>query len=474
MEKPTSNQSLETLDKVRVLYRQGKYEACLSTVREFSQHPEHKTYLEEFLELAGRSQFHLGYLDLALTNFLKLQDLNPNYPKINFRIALSYDEKRDFKNAMDFYKKELSINANHLPSLYNSARLMLFYNETKIAESVYRYIISIEKNATEAYLNLTQCKHFENVAEQETADLLQISLDPTLSVQQKIESSFALGKMFDDLNDYDRSFTYYLHGNTLAYSKKNFDFEDESRYVAAIEKAYSAKLPTSREQTALQPIFLIGLPRSGKTQTERLINLSIHAKPCSEAKVISNLAATMHHLKKTRAEFPISQSQLTEADLGEFTHSIAKKYQDLPGTDSLIILDTTPNYYLYLGLIHQIFPEAKIIHCLRDPLDHCLQMYFKYFSKGHAYSYDLASLGHFYKLFTQMMAFWHKSQDINVLEVRYEDLVTDPQTHQQKIMKFLGVKEFNPVPSGVFNSLEKGRAAHYLQHLEPIRRILKL
>jgi len=183
-----------------------------------------------------------------------------------------------------------------------------------------------------------------------------------------------------------------------------------------------------------------------------------------------------------------------EAITADHCEQLAKRYLDfidaLVPRDAMLISNKMPANFQHLGLIALLFPEARIIHCMRDPLDTCLSCFFQQFAEGQYFTYDLESLGGYYRQYLRLMQHWRRVLlDTDMLEVRYEDLVADQEGVSRKMVEFCELQwderclrfhetrrltataSYDQVRQPMYNrSVERWR--HYERHLEPLRRAL--
>ena len=138
------------------------------------------------------------------------------------------------------------------------------------------------------------------------------------------------------------------------------------------------------------------------------------------------------------------------------------------------ITDTTPSNFRYIGFIKILFPNAKIIYCQRDALDQCLQIYMKYFVRGHKYSNNLNVLGEYYVYYLKMMAHWKNVLGDSILTIDYESLVQNRQQETKRIIEYLALENYPDTLELEFVDREIGRWRHFEHHLEPIKRALGL
>ena len=178
---------------------------------------------------------------------------------------------------------------------------------------------------------------------------------------------------------------------------------------------------------------------------------------------------------------------------GNTLNSLAQNYLDeicSHSGDSIRVTDKMPGNFWHLGLIDILFPKARIIHCLRNPLDTCLSCYFHYFGTSHPYAYDLSDLGDYYRKYMRIMRHWKKVLRIPVLDVDYEAMVRDQEGVSRKLLEFCDLP-WDPVCLSFYESgrtvstasssqvrkplysSSVGRWKHYEKYLSPLREALE-
>lgn len=294
---------------------------------------------------------------------------------------------------------------------------------------------------------------------------------------------FALGKVYTDLADYQRSFEHYRLANEIVREKVKFDpvafVEDNSRRIDTFSKECMAGLPHGSDSNL--PVLIVGTPRSGTTLTEQIV--SSHAKVAGAGE-LGFWGRLGGHISQDMA--------------GRYNAKVARTLADgyinlLRSTspDAERITDKMPGNFNHVGLIHAVFPNAKIIHCRRHPIDACLSMYFQNFNDNHAYKFSLEGLAVFYEQYLRLMEHWRQVLPPGVMyEIQYEDLVEDTEGESRKLMEFLGLdweegqmdffKKERPVftcskwqvRQPIYKS-SKERWRRYEQFIEPLLPLLK-
>lgn len=258
----------------------------------------------------------------------------------------------------------------------------------------------------------------------------------SISAVERYSLLFALGKFLDDTGDYANAFEHFSRANSIKRkTAPPYDIARHTSKVGRIIAAYPATR-TEKSRTAAglsdKPVLVIGMPRSGTSLIEQII--ASHP-----------LAAGAGELSFWSDAFRRHEDILLSPDTPQrLLDTLAKEYLSILDNfapQAFRVVDKMPGNTLYLGAIHQIFPNAKIVHAQRHPIDTCLSIFFQNFSAPHPYAYDLDTLAAYYREYLRIMAHWRATLPIDVfLEVPYEALVEDPRTWSEKIVRFLNLE----------------------------------
>ena len=246
---------------------------------------------------------------------------------------------------------------------------------------------------------------------------------------------FALGKAYLDIADSARAFRHLDEGNRMKRASLTFDGTQTSQWLHAIADTFSTEFLTARAgqgAASSVPIFVVGMPRSGTTLVEQILasHPAVHG---------AGELAHMQCIVDTIAEFPRAVAGLEPARLADMGRDYLARIAHFARSRTHVI-DKMPSNFLYAGLIRVILPEARIIHCRRDPVDTCLSCYSKLFSAEQSFSYDQAELGHFHRDYQDLMAHWRAVLPAShFLEVDYEAVVTDVAAEARRMLDFLGL-----------------------------------
>jgi tetratricopeptide (TPR) repeat protein len=306
----------------------------------------------------------------------------------------------------------------------------------------------------------------------------------TNSPTEQASLRFAVGKYFDDIGDYSRAFASYRRANSLLKPlAAPYDANEHSRFVNDMTCVYTpqvlAAMKAAGGSASTRPVFVVGMPRSGTSLVEQILSSHPSLTGAGELKFwIDAAAAEGREIRK--AVLPLdSRRKLAE----EYLRALRAQQ------DSGFVVDKTPHNAEHLGLIHSVFPNARIIHVQRDPIDTCLSCYFQNFSLALNYTFDLNDLAAYYRQHARLMAHWRKALPAGtLLEISYEELVSQQESATRKLLAFLGLGwdasclKFAENPRPVItasswqvrqplysNSVQRWR--HYSKYLEPLRRL---
>lgn len=268
----------------------------------------------------------------------------------------------------------------------------------------------------------------------------------TLPVQQQIMLCFIMYKLCTDLGDPERGFAFLQEGAALRRGQLPYDEADELATLAAPPRVFTPGLlarHAGEGDPSDLPVFIVGMPRSGSTLIEQLL--------ASHPRVVGggerpDFAAALHGAIRRQGTAGRSDDFIAALS-GPVLRRMAASYLDRLASaaagskrDPLRITDKLLDNFRHLGLIHLALPNARIIHTRRDPVDTCLSCYSKLFAAPQAYTYDLGTLGRYWRAYDRLMAHWRAVLPPGVmLEVRYEEVVSDFEGQARRVIAHCGL-----------------------------------
>jgi tetratricopeptide (TPR) repeat protein len=260
-----------------------------------------------------------------------------------------------------------------------------------------------------------------------------------LSPLEESDLRFAIGKYYDDVRDFGRAFQNYQRANALQKAAAD-DYDRAARVHLADDliRVYTREAlskPQRGAAASVKPIFVVGMMRSGTSLAEQIIASHPSVHGAGELPFWSDAIR--------RHEAALRQGQLPES----IRQALGEEYLrtlDARSDGARRVVDKAPINSDYLGLIHSVFPHARIIYMRRDPIDTCLSCYFQQFSASLNFAMDLEDLAHYYREHQRLMAHWRAALPLgSILEVPYSQLVAEPERWTRRMLEFLGL-EWDP------------------------------
>ena len=246
----------------------------------------------------------------------------------------------------------------------------------------------------------------------------------------------AAGRVRDAMGDHQEAFAHYVAANRL--KDVSFDPEGEAQRFAVIKRTFDRRFFERMRKAGvedLRPVFIVGLPRSGTTLLEQMIASHPGAHGAGELEDMSRLALELLPSIHDTAGDPAKEAEMRPDDVRAVGEAYLRAlHQRAPGAERVV--DKTPMNVLHMGLIAAALPNARFIHCRRDPMDACLSMYTLHFRGNYPFAYDLENLGIYWRLFSDLMAHWRAVLPVPILEVDYETLVEDPEATMRGVLAF--------------------------------------
>lgn len=391
----------------------------------------------EFTEAAnnlGNVYYDQGKYINAQKYYERALETNPSYIKSIRNIGMVQRSLGHFEKAKAYYDKALAIEPDNLETKLSMAKLLGDMGRFEEAEQYGLEVLKDRKSAPDAISSLMRMRKM-TLQDGHLLKHARALLGENLFPRQLSALNFALGKYHDDLKEYEKAFEHYSKANALIKDvapKYNPEADKEmiNRWISVMNSDLVEKAARQGSRSEL-PVFILGMPRSGTTLIEQIISSHPLAAGAGE------LSFWGEYFNKYREQLflgDISSQMIT--DIEKACVENLRQFDDKAER----ITDKMPGNYAYLGLIHAVFPRARIIHARRHPVDTCLSIFFQNFNFAHAYSYDLQHLVERYRLYQKLMEHWCDILPENmVMEVVYEDLIEDQELWTKRIIDFAGL-----------------------------------
>ena len=406
-------------------------------------------------------------------------------------LGVIYTLAHSHRRATAAFQQAVTATPRSAPLRFNLGTALLTVGDVDGAEREFEACIEVNPAHWPAYLALAQLR----TATDERNHIQQwqeLSRNRFGEASSETYLQLALGKEYEDLAQYAKAFEHYTRGKKARRAQRPYAVGRDVAIVEQLMRTFPLPAQTTGHSTR-EPIFVIGMPRSGTTLIERILSSHPDVQAAGElqnfAGVLQRLSGTTTPLLLTR-DLPERARKLDWAKLGA---DYLASTRPATGHTSHFI-DKLPHNFLYAGFIAQALPRAPIICLRRDPLDTCVANFRQLFDHGSMhfdYSNDLLDIGRYYKLFDRLIAHWDRSLPGRVLQVSYEQLVASPEEEIRRILAFCGLPwneaclriEKNTAPVATLSATQVrspihgggvGRWKHYAPQLGELRTLLGL
>ncbi|GMG86148.1 tetratricopeptide repeat-containing sulfotransferase family protein [Biformimicrobium ophioploci] len=377
----------------------------------------------------------------------------------------------DIERGLSNYDQAAALNPQSAGVHMSRGHLLKTLGRQQESLAAYRQAIHYNPALGEVYWSMANLKVFRFTDAEVRAMLGQLQLD-TLSDSARVHFNFALGKAFEDLQDFDRAWSHYHKGNQLQRGLVDYDPVEHQLMLDDIREQFSPDFVerhrgegSSRED----PIFIVGLPRSGSTLIEQILASHSQVEGTEELPNIATLAQATARYRRDGAAFPKTVENFNSRDFESFARKYLAEVKHLRTLGKPYFIDKMPNNFAYIGWIKLMFPRAKIINTRRYPLDSCLGAYKQLFAKGQNFTYDMLELADYYRGYTGIMAHWHRLFPGEILDVHYEGHMDDFEGQVRKILAYCGL-EYEPQCLRFYENQRAVRTASSEQVRQPIYR----
>jgi len=339
---------------------------------------------------------HWNDLPAALTCYSRALRLQPDSVVAQYNIGLIQERQGEFVAALESFRNAHLLNPALNDPVLAQAAVYEKIGKPDDALSILMPLIDSGLKSVKAGVTFSRtCRDKEQY--QQAIEYLQSISENNLDKKDLIDFHFTLGRLYDHISKYDVAFRHYRTGNIIHGS--NYDGATDARYLGALPWAYNLKSIQSAPAPNIQsnkPIFIVGMPRSGTSLVEKILASHPDVVDGGELPDIMRIARELNLRFGIKSDVPVPVSKLTSELVDRYASdylSVLKRISDM----ALHVTDKMPHNFLYLGLINTLFPNAKIIHCMRHPLDTCLSCYFQHFAGSTMpCSYDLINMGRYY------------------------------------------------------------------------------
>jgi tetratricopeptide (TPR) repeat protein len=475
-----SPQSAEILDALGDLrYQKAQYHEAIKyykrAIAKDNSRVDSHTYM-------GNSFLRLGKSDKAIPYFEHAITLDPDNLDVSIHLAHALKGVGESIRSMQYYQKALELEPANLIA---AAGVIDVHEKSGDFDAAYKILQplvqqpKVNADIASAYIRL--CHRFDSC--EDAIEVAEKALgSDELETNDRANLEYSLGRRFDRLRKFDQAFSHYVLANKL--SPHSFDPVSHLAYVDALIKSFNAEffIRTPRAKVrSNSPVFIVGMPRSGTSLVEQILASHPQVFGAGELNDISEAVLSL-------SKYPFDLNNLDSDVLDNFANSFLQHLSELDAT-SLRVTDKNPVNFFHLGLISLIFPDARVIHCTRDPRDTCLSIYFQGFSEAFSFANELEDIGFYYRQYERIMRHFKSLNCLPILDVSYENLVSNQEEETRKLIEFIeldwdeqclqfhknerfvATPSYDQVREKMYSS-SVGRWKNYEAHLEPLYKAL--
>ncbi len=375
-----------------------------------------------------------------IDRLLAIDPRNPGYRNLKAAILVRIGE----------YEQSIEIYADVLAEYPNQAKAWMSYGHTlktagRLQDCItaYRKSIELAPNLGEVYWSFANLKTFRFAPAEVAAMRAQLARSD-LSHEDRFHFHFALGKSLEDAGVFEESFEHYAKGNSLRRASISYDPDENAAHVRRSKALFSKEFLEQRAGAGAQapdPIFIVGLPRSGSTLLEQILSSHPAVEGTQELPDIISIVRVLGG-KKTRAQtskYPEILATLGTEDFRGLGEQYLRQTRIQRKTAAPFFIDKMPNNWAHVGLIHLALPKAKIIDARRHPLGCCFSGFKQHFARGQRFTYGLEEIGRYYRDYVELMAHFDEVLPGRVHRVIYESMIDDTEAEVRRLLAYCGL-----------------------------------
>ena len=366
----------------------------------------------------------------------------PRYPDARMHLAALYERQGRSEQAIRCYERLLSGHSGMHVARYLLGNLLKAEGRMQEAKAHYLQVLAQEPGYTQAHFTYSGLHRYQEPDDPHLADMLALYEGGGLEADGRIHLAFALSKAFEDLGEYERAFRFLEEGNGLRYRKYAYGIEGDRELVDNIIETFDAQSVRSLHvpgDPSDRPIFIVGMPRSGTTLVERI--LASHSEVHGAGELHELYALGVERFMKVSGQVRFEPLDRYPAEAWASLGEAYVSQTAALGGGTPRFTDKLPMNFMMIGLIRFALPNAKIVHCARDPRATCLSIYKQNFStENYRFAYDLRTVAQFHKLYQRLMDHWRRVFPGDIYDIEYEALTREPEREIRALLRACGLE----------------------------------
>jgi tetratricopeptide (TPR) repeat protein len=392
----------------------------------------------------GNVLFLQGKTTEAIPCYREAVRLRPGFGEACLNLGNSLREDDRLTEGLKWYREAARLRPDYPKAHLNLAAALLETGETRDAEAHLRECLRLAPGSAKALSTLAANDLYKDG--DPGADELRGYLDrPALSPIDRAHLHFALARLLDRQGQWDEAFRNYLETNRIRReiareTGEAFDAAEHTRFVDRLIAFFTPEWFARVRGWGLDsevPVFVVGMPRSGSSLVEQILTHHPDAAGVGELRDLPRLADGLPARVGPGQIYPECLAKANDGLARQLAEEYLTRVKELAGP-ALRITDKMLVNFLHVGLIATLFPQARVVHCRRDPLDTCVSCFMQIF-RGLSFTLDLDDLGHYFRDYQRLMAHWQTVRPLQMLDVVYEELVADVEGVSRQLVEFCGL-----------------------------------
>ncbi len=348
----------------------------------------------------------------------------------------AYSTMGHYQKAWPLYERACRLQPDVEVFQAHKAACAVYLGDIETAKSIYRKLLKRHPKHQRTHYELSQLDRARD--DRHIRQMQKVLKSSDKDPAKNIFLYYALGKEYEDLGRWDDAFRYYRQGGDAVTSVASYDVAEDVSLIEKIIEVCSGdwlRDGPALATTARTPIFIVGLPRTGTTLTDRILSSHSQVQSAGESQL---LQMVLRGGTRAGNQIGITAEQI-EMAAGRDPQLIAKDYFDAISHrlgDEPLFIEKLPENVLYLGFIAKAWPDARIVHLRRNPMDACFAMYKQSYFR---FAYSLDDLARYYVAYHRLVEHWHNVLGERIVEIHYEDLVRDQATQTRELLRRLGL-----------------------------------
>ena len=378
-----------------------------------------------------------GRLQEAVDIYSRLLQQNPRHLDALHLLAGVAFQCNDFKVAEKLIERALKIDPDNAAFHHDLAGVLRVLGEFDAARTHYHAAISLDPDNAETFFNLAAIVRFSTEDTSILEDIERLLANTNLSKKERSFLHFAAGKYFDDTKQYEQAFIHFDSGNKTRGT--TFDCDKYIKHIDKIVSTFSfdfVQANRAKGFSDLAPVFVVGMPRSGTTLVEQILSAHRDISAAGELPDISGITTALPQHSENKLTYPECMPSLRDDAFSGFGQAYINRLRKV-STTSTRIIDKNPENHQHIGLILSLLPDARFIHCSRNPLDTCLSCYSQNFHGGQEFSFSLEGISTYYRQYRRLMDYWRLIAPDRIIDMPYEELIEDVEDRARALIDFL-------------------------------------